>query len=362
MLRRAGNWLIGLVLLLALVAGVGSLVLGRPVLATIIRSGSMSPVYERGDVAFLWNWPGEIREGDIILFKPVEGALAGDWTMHRVVGLDGDGNFLTQGDAARSTDQHDRLAGPVEREQIHGKALLVGATPVKLPWVGTWALRFSANRTTMQQRLLVAGLVMVVLLGAGELTKQGRRRRRGEEFDFRLLCIGIGAILTVLLVSMTMYQTIRVTLIYDVGEEPGLVYGEPDGTVTLGQELRKELATLHNRGFFPALLLVSENDPNITPDVRLEMLGPRQQRRVHIDMAATVIGSYSSLIEVSLVFPLLPARVIGSLAKVNHWLGALAGCVWPGLAVAVVGLAEPSSRRRTARELRQWRRKLALPF
>jgi signal peptidase len=361
-LRRAGNWLIGLVLFLALASGAGSLALGRPVLATVIKSDSMYPVYQRGDVAFLWNWPGAIGVGDIILFRPSEGALMGQWTMHRVAGLGPDGRFLTQGDAANATDQHDRLAGPVSRDQVGAKAITVGGLPLRVPRIGELALHFSGDRSSMQQRILVLGLFVLVVVAGSELARQGRRRRRGEEVDPRLVFIGVGSVLSVLLIAMTLYQTVRITLVYEVGPDPGVIMGQPVGMITPGDVVRKELSRLENKGFMPMILLLSEQDANVFADAGLEILAPQTERTVNVEVRGNQEGSFRSLIELSLVFPLLPAPVVASLARVNHWLAALSGCVVPGLAIMLLGILEPVNRRRTARDLRVALRRLATPF
>ena len=359
MWRRLSNLLFAIVLLLALAAGAGSLALGRPVLATVIKSNSMSPLYQRGDVAFVWNWPGEVRDDDIVLFKPSTGSLADEWTMHRVVGQDETGAFLTQGDAAQATDQEDGLAGPVAREEIYAKALALGGMPLKLPWVGNLALRLDINQAGTRQILLGVALVVLVAVGLSELIRGARRRRRGPAVDPRLLFVGIGAVLSILLVAMTLNQTIRIMLRYEVGPDPGVLLGQPVGIITPGQVVERDLSTLSNEGFMPMILLVSESDPNIFPDAHLVMMPPGARREVKFEVRGNVEGSFNSPVEASMVFPLLPLPLVAWLAGINHWLAALAGCFVPGLLVIAVGSLEPINRRRTARDLRLLRRRLA---
>lgn len=349
---RLGNALLYLLLLAATAAGTGSLVLGRPVLATVIKSYSMEPVYTRGDVAILWNWPGRIEPGDIVLFRPTSGALTGQWTLHRVVGVDQDGHFLTRGDAAQDTDQQDRLAGPVRREDVVARAVTVAGVPLRIPWIGQLALRYAPQRQNFGQAVLVPALILMVLLAAVGLARPRPRRRRGREVDSRLLFAGVGAILSTLLMAMTMFQTVRMTLVYEVGPRPAVVMGQPLGIITPGEVVTKRLASLSNRGFMPMYLLLTERDPNLVADAGLEVLRPGAARQVTVEVTGSNYGSFRSLVELSLVFPLLPLPAVRALARIDHWAGALAGCLLPGLLVTLAGLLEPSSRRRSARDVR----------
>lgn len=319
----------------------------------------MAPVYVRGDVAFVWNWPGEIKQGDIVLFKPQTGSLAGQWTMHRIVGQDTDGNYLTRGDGATATDQQDGLSGPVSREDVAARALTIGDMPLKIPWFGTFALKLDTSRSSLQRYLVVGALTLIVGVGLFEVARQSRRHRRGQEVDPRLVFVAVGAIVSVLLIAMTLYQTVRVTLIYDVGPTPGIIMGQPVGILAPGEVVRKELSQLSNKGFLPMILLLTERDANVTADVYTAILPPRTERKVHIEVRGDEIGQYQSLIELSLVFPLLPVKVIGWLSNANHWLGALVGCVLPGMCIMVFGLLEPTARRRTRRNLRDFERWLS---
>jgi hypothetical protein len=158
---------------------------------------------------------------------------------------------------------------------------------------------------------------------------------------------------------MTMLQTSRIAFTYEVGEQPGVVTGQPIGIVTYGETINRELSKLENKGFMPMVLLVTENDDNITIDADLEVVRPRSQRTVNMVVEGRVGGKFNSLVQLSLVFPLLPPSLIGTLGRTNHWLGALGGCVIPGLIIMLFGFLEPSARRRTARDLRRLRQKAA---
>jgi signal peptidase I len=64
-----------------------------------IQGGSMSPTIERGDLAFFIR-PDNVEVGDIVIFE-----VAGSIVTHRIVAIDPDGGYVTQGDANPSTDR-----------------------------------------------------------------------------------------------------------------------------------------------------------------------------------------------------------------------------------------------------------------
>jgi signal peptidase I len=365
MLKRFGSLAEALVILAFLVVSVGSVVSSRPFLGTVVKSNSMEPVYYRGDVVLLWNWPGDLAPGDVILFRPGEGALTGQWTLHRIVGIDENtGGFLTKGDAADATDQADRLAGPVSAGQIVAKALFIGRIPVKIPGIGHIALRLAegGNRQSLQQRVLLPVLVVTVAMLLREIWRPARRRKN-RGLDPRIILLSVSFMLTMMLVTMTFLQSVRAWLVYGVADEQAAVLGQPMGILKLGDVVCRPLASVQNKGFLPMIVLLTENDPNVACDCAIEWLQPGETREISFELHADTAGSFRTPVTVSLVFPLLPPALIQHISRVNHWLGALLGCALPGSLLATAGLLEPTSRMRTARDLRKWRRRvLATPM
>ncbi len=357
-LARLGNVAVTLGVAAALLAGVGSLVWGRPVLATVVKSDSMAPLLRRGDVVFLWNWPKGAGSGDVVLFRPSRGALAGEWVLHRIVGVDAGGAFFTKGDAAAVNDQDDGLAGPVPRGEIAARALTLGRLPLKVPRIGALGLNLNSRWRNLRLYAWAPALALGTALSVPAFFKRGRRSRRAKGEDPRPLFAGVGAAVSLLLAAMTLFQTTSFVLLYEVRPEKGVIVGQPVGIITPGQVVRRQLARVENRGFLPMVLLVTESDPNLTVDAGLEMVAPGASRDVRLEVRGAGEGAFKAPVEMSLVFPLLPPAVVAALARVNHWLGALAGCLWPGLAVLLVGFLEPAVRRRTGRDLRAARRRI----
>ena len=65
-----------------------------------IRSGSMRPTYQPGDLAFVYVGNSiQVSKGDVVLFE-----IDGNPTLHRVVNIE-NGQITTQGDANNTPDQ-----------------------------------------------------------------------------------------------------------------------------------------------------------------------------------------------------------------------------------------------------------------
>jgi signal peptidase len=121
--------------------------------ALIVRSGSMSPTVETGDVVVtrLVN-PSAVDAGDIITFQ--DPSRAGELVTHRVVETRRDGSqisFITQGDA--NSGQEDWSVGN------QGK---VGAMAFRIPKAG-YALAWFRNPAVRASLLIGAALILSFL-------------------------------------------------------------------------------------------------------------------------------------------------------------------------------------------------------
>lgn len=107
----------------------------------VVVSGSMEPVFHRGDIVFIQKAdflgiqefdPTTLESGDIIVYKA-------QWfpepVIHRIieVGIDNNGQrfYITQGDNNPNPDQ-----APVYPPQIKSKVITIGDQPLFLPRIG----------------------------------------------------------------------------------------------------------------------------------------------------------------------------------------------------------------------------------
>ncbi len=107
--------ILGNVIFYTLVAGLVLIILGQlgflPFRLMYIRSGSMTPTYQPGDLAFLYTGQDiHVNQGDVILFQ-----MGGDPVIHRAIAIE-NGWITTQGDANIAPD-------PEKIAQADGKLL-----------------------------------------------------------------------------------------------------------------------------------------------------------------------------------------------------------------------------------------------
>jgi signal peptidase I len=90
---------------------------GRRLHVHVVKSRSMIPALRRGDLVISRSPDDDLREGEIILYKNVEGTTI----IHRVLETrreEDDIIFVTKGDASPDMDP------PVNKEEVHGVLVL----------------------------------------------------------------------------------------------------------------------------------------------------------------------------------------------------------------------------------------------
>lgn len=94
----------------------------------VVWSGSMYPTYNAGAICYVNLQETEPERGDIVMYS-----LADELITHRVVGIDQDGNYITQGDNNNAVD-----LAPVTPKQIKGKVVFwIPVLGFILAWVHT---------------------------------------------------------------------------------------------------------------------------------------------------------------------------------------------------------------------------------
>lgn len=117
----------------------------------IVLSGSMSPAFEAGSLAFVQPLaPRNIAVGEIITFRSAGG---GDTlTTHRVVQVNSEGglSFITRGDANDVNDQH-----PVPAADVVGKVKFA------LPYAG-YVMSFGQSKLGILSLVMIPGILIIV--------------------------------------------------------------------------------------------------------------------------------------------------------------------------------------------------------
>lgn len=355
--RRILDMLFILLMAIALVTGAGSLLTGQPLLATVVRSESMVPTYTRGDIAVIWNWPGSCRTGDIVLFLPASGTLRGVFTLHRIVGTDENGLFLTKGDAAAISDQESGLCEPVLPEQILAKAVHLAGVPLKVPGLGLVALWVAEGNKVSSRMIAAAALVGVLAMAVREFSRS-KKLKAPAKLDPTSLMLSLSMFLVLSLSALTLFQSRQVNLIYEVRQSPGIIAGHPIGVITPGQTTVTRIASIKNTGFIPMYVFATSDDPAITPNCEICVISPGMSQDIEVTVKGGAYGAYRSRLTVSLVFPILPSGIVRQIGGINHYLGALAGPMCVGIVIALLWTADPATRRRLGRLRRRFLRRL----
>ncbi len=140
---------------------------------TVVQSGSMEPHISRGDVvlAALLDSSSPVPMGGVVEYRsPAEAEPSGveKTRLHRIVGENTDGTFVTAGDANVDVD-----STPITREQISGQARLL------IPWVGLPGLWLASGDFSS---LMLWSLLTLVAVAAAVLGVTSNRSS-GDEGD-----------------------------------------------------------------------------------------------------------------------------------------------------------------------------------
>lgn len=139
-LRRLASAVSTLVVIAALVA-FWPAHLGGSTRTVIVSGTSMEPTYSLGDMVVVRS-NDTFGIGDVVVFAVPEGAGRGMLVIHRVVDIDADGRYLTQGDNRDTVDQwplaaDDVVGTPILHVPLAGRfAMALGRWPVTAVGLG----------------------------------------------------------------------------------------------------------------------------------------------------------------------------------------------------------------------------------
>ncbi len=110
-------------------------------LATI-TSGSMWPVLKTNDLVLMKGSNGkDVSVGQIIIYQNPNG-----FTIHRLIRKDGS-KLITKGDANNVED------APIKESDVIGRAVYVGNSPFRIPWLGAIARSFGPQIIELEKKI-----------------------------------------------------------------------------------------------------------------------------------------------------------------------------------------------------------------
>ncbi|MFS0689422.1 signal peptidase I [Sporosarcina sp. 179-K 8C2 HS] len=361
------NAVLAIGILCTLIAAVGSAITGKPVLLTVIRSNSMYPVWERGDMVIINNLQekDQVENGDIIFFKTEKGSLANKgWIAHRVIDGNAEQGFVTKGDANKTSDQQDG-AGMIERQMIAGKAFTIGTKPIVIPKLGylsLWAEKYQSSPYTLP----AIAVVIAIIIGIGELLSgKKKHRKKNKGMDLQLIYIVGGLTIAVIMGATMLASSQTLKLVYQVSEDSqGVLMGSAVGILKVGETVTNPLSDLSNGGFFKLIGAITTNDKQVTLSHNSLSLSPGQKLETEFTVNAETPGSYDTTIKVGLFYPFLPSSLIYFLAQKSYWIALATVSLVPGLPLIVYPFIDGRMRRKMINVVRKKKRRMraVLPF
>ena len=365
--KRIVNWMLVIIILIAIVGAAWSAIAKEPILYSVIRSNSMYPVWQRGDMVIIENMSEhrKIDKGDIIFFKSEEGNLEGQgWIAHRVLeGNEKDG-YITKGDANADADQALDGVGPIQREWIAGRALTVGGHPIVLPKIGylsLWVEKYQSNPYVLPG----FAVLLAIIIGIGELKTAKKRQKKKGGMELPLIYILGGLTISVVMAATMIISYQRINIVYEVTEgNKGVLMGSAVGILKVGEEVEKPLTTLSNNGIIKLVGTLITDDAQISLSDELVSLSKESTVESEFTVSAQKVGKYKSTIQVGLFYPFLPSSWIYFLATKSYWLALAVISLIPGLPLMIYPFTERKVRRAVKKRFSRTRRKVLarLPF
>lgn len=355
------NTLLAFVVLGTLVAAIGSAITQKPVLLTVIRSNSMYPVWERGDMVFIVNLKenDKIINEDIIFFKTEEGSLAKKgWIAHRVVSGNLEKGFITKGDANDYTDQDLENSVPIQREWIAGKSFMIGESPLGIPKIGylsLWAEKYQGN----PYLLPVIALILAIIIAIGEMKAGKKRHKKGHGVDLQLIYFIGGFTISIIMGGTMAASGQNLKLSYEISKDTqGILMGSNVGILQIGDEVTNPLSDLSNDGIIPSIGVITTEDEQINLSHENLYLTKGQEINSTYTLNAEKIGKYDSSIRIAIFFPFLPSSLIYFLAQKSYWLTIVLVSLVPGLPLMLYPVFDGKMRRKTIKLIKKKTRKL----
>ena len=350
-----------LVVTIVLVAAIGSNITKKPLLITAIRSNSMYPLLERGDMVFIKQASPDIpiKKGDIIAFTTETGNYASQGLiMHRIVGGTTKEGFITKGDANEKTDQGSGGTGRIKREWIVSKAITFGKQPVKLPLIGYLPL-WLEELNTKPSLLPTIALVLAAVIGVSELLDGRKKKHKKSKLELQLIYFFGGLTITIMLAASMLATSQHLNIIYEVSESSqGVLMGSNVGILKVDEKADRPLTDLNNKGFFPIITTITSSDKQFSFSHAKLRLKPGDQIKTSMTVNAETPGKYQSTVWVGMFFPLLPENIIYWLSQKSYWLALIIISLLPGLPIMLYPLVESRMRRKTIKEIRRKTRRI----
>jgi signal peptidase len=348
-----------------LIAAIASAVWNKPMFLSSVRSNSMYPLLKRSDMILIDNLSAKdtVNIGDIVVFKVEEGSLSSNgWIVHRIVDGDAAKGYITKGDANDETDQAMGGTGPIQRNWIVSKVITLGNNPIKIPLIGYLPIWMEKLQTSKYMMPVIA-VVLAITIGFSEFISNRRRKKKNSSLDLQLIYIFGGLTLSIIMGAVMLATSETVVVPYEVSEDSqGVLMGSNVGIVIVGEEMRKPLSELTNKGFLPIISAITTKDKQITFSNPFYVLKSGTVLKTEMILNASTAGKYNSIIHIGMFYPFLPSKLIYFLSAKSYWLALTVVSLIPGLPFMLYPLIDRKLRRKTIKGIRRRIRRIRSYF
>jgi len=283
-------------------------------LISYVRSNSMEPTMNVGDVFFVMPklFAGKINIGDIVVFKYPNSP---NFLVHRVVGQ-GKYGHLTQGDNSPFTDQQGGHPF-VKEEMIIGKVVTFLGKPLLIPKLGIVLQHLSFIVT---KNIFVIAIVLGtigILSIKMDKTKRNIRKKRRLKLKFKHLYFAS----VLILVSITTFLMVSKTGVLEIEYLTSCEARKDDIRAVLpGSTIEREIL-FDNRGYIPLYVIIQPKSSNTYVPQANHLLWPGSTMRVSIQVKVNQeIGWHKEPIEVCTYLLLMPPAILETLSRLHMYI------------------------------------------
>jgi signal peptidase I len=350
-IKRIISILIYSTIIVLILSAVGSVVLKRPILLSAVRSDSMTPVFKRGDV--LVSLPlfsiKSLKKGDIIIFKTLNGSLSSKGLIsHRIVGGNAEQGFITKGDANPDTDQYGGSEESIKPEWISAVVLAPDNIPMKIPLIGYLPLTLEEFEKTPFVLPLIISILAIIIL----IEEFGRKKQRTKKtkINTHVIYMVSGIIIIVIAGASMLAASQHLQVNYGVSKTTdGVISGSKIGIIKVGQSAEMPISNLENKSFLPMVATVTANDSQIHFSQDNLVLAAGTGSSITMSVNGRTEGTYKSIVDVGVFYPLLPKNMIKAMAEKSYWLALLIISLIPGLPFIIYPFIDSRMRARVFR-------------
>lgn len=321
-----------------------------PALMTSTISDSMTPGITQDELLFVTNQEPEV--GDVILFDANQ---VNRKVLHRIVAVNDDGTFVTQGDANDLTDQRTGFE-PVHPDSVYGVAIELPGTVdeasghpkvASIPVIGA-VLTNRAAIFSMWMLLMIMGFVSGESSGRGRGPQNGRRARDSGDTTLKLtvvIAVVIMVAIPVAVMGTTLDENVSIISSSSAPEE------SDDGRVIAVGHSTNQSVNFTGTSLFGMSQFVEMEGDLKKESIKSPTLGTRTEMVVSNEPSDLPTAHVSQL-TIYTIPGTLPRPVLTALFKIHPALAALASAsvLSVGLVLAAVLTVDRNAAMRIPRE------------